>query len=471
VLKIRRLGWLLTALPVLALGAAPFWFGIEAEKRHAQWTLALQEEHGFKASAMVYERGWLTSTASYTLALPNLPLQMKIVHTIQHGPLVLDRVLANPASLLEPVQAVVHSEMTLALAGVPAKDSPLTGLPPLTADSVIGIRGAGVSTIAMAPMKKTLADGASVEFKGVDGRIDFDTQWNAVRSDIVLPGLVLKDAQKTLTVGRMTANADLRAGSNGYFLGTVSMSMEQAALPTLGASLAGVRLTTTTRETGKLLNTSARYELREFKLGDAVYGPASVALELRKLDAATLMKLQKTLNAAQKPGAPPQQAALMAMGHLLNLAGTLAKSAPELEITQFSVRMPAGEVRGRAKFVLDGTKMDVAANPMLLVNAFGGDGELTMAAGVIDALARQQAQMEFEQLKASGQLDATEIARLTPQKVALILDQALPARARALAARLQLVRQGTDYQIKASIRQGRLLVNGQPMQVPIGPRL
>jgi uncharacterized protein YdgA (DUF945 family) len=287
----------------------------------------------------------------------------------------------------------------------------------------------------------------------------------------MLPGLILKDAQKTLSVGRMTANADLHAGSNGYFLGTASIAIDRATAPALGASLAGLRLITTTRETGKLLNTSARYELREFKLRDAVYGPASVALELRKLDAAALMKLQKTLNAAHKPGVPPQQATLMAMGHLLNLVGTLAKSAPELEITQLSVRTPAGEIRGGAKFVLNGAKMDVAANPMLLVNAFGGDAELTVAGGVIDALARQQAQMEFEQLKASGQLDATEIARLTPQKVALILDQALPARARALAARLQLVRQGTDYRIKASIRQGRLLVNGQPMQVPIGPRL
>lgn len=469
-MKIARLVWLLASLAVLALGAAPFWFGFEAEKTHARWALALAEEHGLRLSEMAYERGWLASTASYTLALPNLPLQMNVRHTIQHGPVVLERLLADPATLLQPVRAAVRSEMTLGVAGVAAKDNPLARLPPLTADTVIGIQGDGVSTLAMMPMKNTLADGASVEFKGFEGRIEFDTQWTAVRTELAVPALLLKDAKKTVSFGRMTANADLRAGTSGYFLGTMSLSMDQAAAPEQGILFAGLRLSSTTREAGKLINASVQYQLRELKLHEETYGPASATLELRKLDAATLMKLQKTMNAAQKPGAPPQQTALMAMGNLLNLVGALAKTAPELEITKLSVRTPAGEITGRAKFVLDGSKIDVAANPMLLVNAFGGEAELTVPAGVMETLARKQAHLELEQLKASGRLNAGEMAGLTPQKVSAILDQALPARTRALAARMQLVRQGTDYQIKAGVRRGQLLVNGQPTQTPIGPR-
>ncbi len=468
-MKIRRLGWLLAPLPVLALGGAPFWFGLAAEKTHAQWMQALADEHGLRPSGLTYERGWLASIASYTLTLPNLPLQVNVTHSIQHGPFVLDRLLSDPIALLQPVQAVVRSEMTLGVAGATAKDHPLAGLPPLKADTVIGIRGDGVSMLAMAPMKKALTGGASVELKGIDGRVDFDTRWTAVRSEFSLPGLVLKDAQRVLDIGRMTVNADLRAGASGAFFGTASFSLDQAAVPMLGASLAGLRLSTTTREAGKLTHTSGQYQLRELKLGEDAYGPASMALELRKVDGATLMKLQKTLNAAQKPGMPPQQAALMAMGELLSLVGALAKTAPELEITKLSLHTPAGDISGHAKFVLDGAKVDVAANPMLLVNAFRGEAELTVAAGVVEALARKQAHLELEQLKASGQLNAGEIARLTPQKASLILEQALPARSRALAARLQLVHQGADYQIKASVRHGRLLVNGQPMQVPMRP--
>ncbi len=468
--KRRRLGWLLAPLPVLAVGAAPFWFGLQGEKMHAQWAQALAEEHGLTLSGVVYERGWLASTASYTVALSNLPLQTNVTHTIQHGPFVLDRLLADPTTLLQPVRAVVYSEMTFGVAGVAAKDNPLASLPPLTADTVIDIRGDGVSTLAMAPMKKAHPSGASVEFKGIEGRVEFDTQWAAVRSELTLPGLVFKDAQKTLTMGRMTVNTDLHAGASGYLFGTAAFAMEQAAAPELGVALAGLRFSSTTRETGKLINTSAEYQLRELKLRDETYGPASVALELRKLDAATLMKLQKALNAAQKPGTPPQQAALMAMDNLLNLMGALAKTAPELEITKVSVLTPGGEITGHAKFVLDGSQLDVAANPMLLVSAFRGEGELTVPAGFVQGLARKQAQMELESLKASGQLDASEMARLTPQKASAILDQAMPLHVDALATRMQLVRRGADYQIKASIRQGRLLVNGQPVQTPMGPR-
>lgn len=467
-LKKRRPGWLVAAaLPVLALAGAPFWFGIQGEKMHAQWAQALAEEHGLTLSDAAYGRGWLASTASYTVTLPNLPLKAKVAHTIQHGPFVLDRLFADPATALKPVRARVHSEMTFSGA---ARDGGLTGLPPLTADTVIDMRGEATSTLAMAPVKRALAGGATIEFKGIEARVEFDTQWNSARGELALPGLVVKDARNTLAVGRVTANTDLRAGASGYFFGTTAVSVEQAAVPELGVSLSGLQFSSTTREAGKLINTSAKYRLRELKLRDENYGPASVALELRKLDAATLMKLQKALNAAQKPGTPPQQAALMAMGNLLNLVGALAKSAPELEVTKASVRMPGGEVTGNAKFVLDGSKLDVAANPMLLVNAFRGEGELTVPAGVVQALARRQAQTELESLKTSGQLDASEIAQLTPQKVSAILDQAMPLHVDALAARLQLVRHGADYRIKAAIRQGRLLVNGQPVQTAIRPR-
>lgn len=458
----------LLALPMLAL-AAPFWFGVEAEKAHARWTQALSEEHGLQLSAATYERGWLTSSASYAIAAPDLPLQMHVEHTIHHGPFVLDRLLTDPGRLLQPLRAMVHSEVTFSVTDAANKTQPV-GLPPLIADTTIGIKGDGATTLAMAPTKKTLADGVTIDFKGLEGRVDFDMPSAALRSELALPGLVFKGPQKTVSLGRVTNNADLRAGTGGHLLGTIAFALEQAAAPELGVSLAGLRLASTTREAGKLINTSAHYQLRELRLRDATYGPASLALELRKLDAATLMKMQKTLNAARKPGMPPQQAALMAMGNLLNLAGTLAKAAPELEITRASVRTPAGEITGRAKFVLDGSRLDAAANPMLLVGAFRGDGELTVPAGVLQALARQQAQRELQALTASGQLDENEIARLTPQKVSLILDQATPARTDALATRMQLLRQGKDYQIKASIRRGRLLVNGQPWQMPLGPR-
>jgi len=125
-------------------------------------------------------------------------------------------------------------------------------------------------------------------------------------------------------------------------------------------------------------------------------------------------------------------------------------------------------VTGKAKFVLDGSQLDVAGNPMLMLKALSGEGEVKLPDSLIAMLAGSDVRRDLDNLKASGKLTEAEIAKLTPKRVAMITQQAikeLPQYKDSVVSRLKLVPDGPNYKIVASLKSGQLLVNDQPLQM------
>ena len=123
---------------------------------------------------------------------------------------------------------------------------------------------------------------------------------------------------------------------------------------------------------------------------------------------------------------------------------------------------------GKAKFVLDGSQLDVAGNPMLMLKALSGEGEVKLPDSLIAMLAGSDVRRDLDNLKASGKLTEAEIAKLTPKRVAMITQQAikeLPQYKDSVVSRLKLVPDGPNYKIVASLKSGQLLVNDQPLQM------
>ncbi|HJV96013.1 MAG TPA: DUF945 family protein, partial [Albitalea sp.] len=298
----------------------------------------------------------------------------------------------------------------------------------------------------------------SADFKGSKGQI-------------TAPGLSLTSASGSVGLERMKVVLDQARSASGFNTGTANVSVDKLAVD--GASgrvtIDGLALTTTTQEAGGNLNSSLTVQFREAASADSRQGPGQIGVQLRKLDVATLVKFRKEMQELRKQKMPPEQVNMMMLGKTLDLLGQLAKKSPELEITKLSFKTADGEVTGKAKFVLDGSQLDVKGNPMLMLKALSGEGELSLPDSLVRLLAIPDVKRDIEALKTSGKLKKDEIAKLTPKRIEMITKEALkelPQYRDSAISRFNLVPDGPNYKILAAFKDGQLTVNNEPVPMP-----
>lgn len=444
----------LVALIVLlaaAAGGAPVWFGIQAESLYNERMAELQKEG---ITSVSYERGLFSSTAETKFQPPGFPVAVTGKHQITHGPIDWSR---GVDALFAPVLALVDSELTASVA-MPGKPALPLGLPPVTLHTTIDMEGNGQAALESPAGKK-----GAVDWKAVSGEIGFSADGKSLTANIRIPEIGVAAPLGKAVISGVTIDANLQEAPSGNSVGDANIAIAKAALEPV-FRMEGFSLRTSSREAAGNLNASARYRLNAVHVGPEQFGPAQLELEVRKLDAKTMAKLDKTLKELQQRQIPEEQRAMIMTGHLLDLVGDLAAKAPELELTKLSVKVPAGEIAGRGKVVVDGSNMNVKQNPMLLVNALSAEGEIRVPAAVLEMFARKQVEKEIMGLKASGKLSADEQAKLTPQKVSAISSQVAPQRIGAMAQKMNLVLKDKDYVLAATLKRGQLLVNGQPFE-------
>ncbi|HEX9626577.1 MAG TPA: YdgA family protein [Acidiferrobacterales bacterium] len=447
-------------LGLLAAGAAvvPYWFGIRAEETYNAQLKQATDQGKLSVSQSSFERGWLSSTAETTVSVPGAPVGITMLHKIHHGPFpIADGIDLNP------VLARVNSQISLSIPEIKS-------LPQITVESRVQLSGETDSRITVPAYKHAGADGGGVEWQGLNGTGWLSADAKRVKLDLNAPLLKVSGAQGGFTANGFTVALDQTESPSGLDTGSANLGINKISIDaaTGSSTVDGLRLATSTSEAGGNVTSSVNLQIRAVGDSETRYGPGQMTMQIRKLDAQALVKYQNELRAMQKQKIPPEQMSGMMLGKLIALAGSLAKKAPELEVSKLSLKIEDGEVSGKAKFVLDGSQLDVTENPALLMMAFSGEGELSFDEPVLKALSEREIVRQIEALKSGGRLSKADIDKLTPQRVSEITAVALPGQMSKLVARLNLVPDGERYKITGAIKQGRFLVNGQPFQ-PGGP--
>ncbi|MBI3571487.1 MAG: YdgA family protein [Gammaproteobacteria bacterium] len=456
----------IAAMLVLIALALPFWFGMETEKTYTAMLDQLSRNSGLQFTGKNYERGWLGSTAETVIHHPEASFEIVARHHISHGPLPLDRVMEGKWRL---AQAHITSQIQL---GAHGKEN-ASALPPLTAATTFHFNGAGSVHVEMPPARKTGAQGQLVDWRGMDADVTFDREWKKIRLDVRLPALTLATPGKQgeLSLSRMVLHSDMHEGMAGYFFGDGALTIGQIEFgdATERVSLQGLEVSTSARPAGENVNLVIRYQLGEMRTGEKRFGPGQLVMELRHLDAAALVKFKNEMDGIYRGKLPAPQAAMMMAGKAMGLIGTLARKAPELEITRLSFKTPEGEISGRAKFVLDGRKTDLAQNPMKLLTSLTGDVEVSIPAPVVKQLLAPQIRHDIEAYREGGALSEAEMAKLDPEKMAEIVNRVFPHYLARNEFTRNLVEENGAYKLTLTIRQGQMLVNGKPWHAPVSP--
>lgn len=460
---VRAIVLTIAATLLLFVLGLPYWFGLETEKTYTAMLTQLSRTSGLQFTGKNYERGWLSSTADTVIRYPGAAFELVARHHISHGPLPLERVVAGKWT---PAQAHILSQIQLGAAGK-ANES---ALPPLTAVTTFHFNGAGSVHAEMSPVRVPGAQGQLFDSRGMNADMTFDREWKKIRLEARLPALTLTASEKQgeITLSRILLRSDMQEGTAGYYFGDGALTIGQLEFghATEKVSLQGLEVSTSARPAGENVNLVIRYQLGEMRAGADLYGPGQLIMELRHLDAAALVKFKNAMDSLYRDNLPPPQAAMLLAGTGLELIGALARKAPELEITRLSFKTRAGEISGKAKFVLDGRKVNLAQNPMKLLTSLVGDAEITIPAAVVKQLLTSRIRQDIEAYREDGVLSEAETARLDPETLAAIVDRVYPRYLARHEFTRHLVEKNGGYVLALSIRQGQMLVNGKPWHLP-----
>jgi uncharacterized protein YdgA (DUF945 family) len=472
--KITALVLMFSVIVLGALAGLPYWFGRQAENTYAHTVQRLSNDTAWQLVNKQYERGWLNSSAETVIRYPGLPLEFTALHKISHGPIPLDRVLIGDIRLT-PIQAQVTSRISLAIPGAAESQvKSLALIPPLQADTAVLLNGNGRIHFKQPAVNRRDQGATDIAWGGLNGNLEFDRHWKKFKFDLTAPRLALTTTSRSdalplpgsLSLTNLNIRSDLEAGQAGYHFGE---NMITVALLEVGSGfqLRDLKFSTQARPRGEYVDLTLTYQAKEINLAGKRYGPGFLAMEARKLDVALLGKFENDINELYQKNLPEEQVSLMVLGKTLELITGLAKKAPELEITKLSLKVGREEINGNAKLVLDGRRSNISENPMLLLTALSGRAELRVPRGLLRPLLEPMIIRDISTYRANGALSASESAKLTPEAMERIIDQALPHYVSKNELTRLLVPDGDHYKIIAAIKRGQFLVNNEPWRAPL----
>ena len=466
--KIFTFLMVVVAVLIVAVAALPYWFGMQAEDAYNAMLQKLAAGGELTVTNNNFQRGWFESTADTTFGITDLPgASLSVLHRVSHGPLPLDEDFQP-----QPLLARLKSQISISLPGGMVK------LPPMNGKTSVYLAGNSVTRLEMEPYKKAApkageAEPFELEWKGLSGEFALSADYKNLKGEMNAPLLQFAFKNGSFNMNKLQLSVDTQESPSGLDTGSMAFSVDKLRMDDKAKaeqiSIDGLRLSTSTQEAGGSVNSSLTFQFRGLEAGGSKQGAGQIGMQLRKLDVATLVKFQKEVRELRKQKLPPEQVNMMVMGKTMELLGQLAKKSPELEITKLSFKAEDGEVTGRAKFVLDGSQLDVSGNPMLMLKALSGEGEISLPDSIVRLLAEPDVRRDVEALKSSGKLSEKEIAKLTPKRMAAITTQAisdLPQYKDNVIARLRLVKEGANYRIVAALKDGQLRVNNEPLQLP-----
>jgi len=325
----------------------------------------------------------------------------------------------------------------------------------------------------MAPIRKTGTQGQVIDWRGFSGDMRFDREWKKIRFEARMPALTLGAPGQAggLSLSQLRLRSDLREGVAGYLFGDSALNIGRLQFGGTGGPLDvnGLEISGSARPAGENLDLLLHYRVEDIRAADERFGPGELTIEARHLDTAALVKFKNELDAIYRGNPPPAQATLMMAGKAMELIAALSRQAPELEITKLSFKTLEGEITGKAKFVLDGRKHIAAQNPLQLLMALSGRGELAIPAPVLKQMLTPAIRRDIEAYQRSGALTPQDMARLTPQAIGEIVDRAFPQYLSRNGFARYFVEDGDIYKLTILIQRGQLLVNGQPWHAPMSP--
>jgi uncharacterized protein YdgA (DUF945 family) len=384
-------------------------------------------------------------------------------------------------------------------------------LPPLTVITEIDKEGKGKSDITLPAFKKVLPDpegeeeNATIDWKGLQGQLTFAEKFADLKADLTIQGLTIKqeegedfsfDMEKTTLKGEFDADLmptslefklpslkavdhDMQTSVQGVTLKGKVKSLEQGLELSAGEfkikelQFSEDDTTSTFKDFELTSDGSLEKEGLTYKISTKI-GNLNMPkeafddlmdldlsyvgdLELRRLDTDVVKQLQKTARDLQKKRQsgeiPADMVSLTWVAKLTELAPALLKKSPEIALSQLKLKTDDGKLDGKVTVGIEGNKVSNLEDFSNVMGALQVQADFSITKVLLEkTMTTVMANQMTEDLSEEEALK--EAQKFTEKQIKGYIEQKF------------LKEAGNNYELTASFKEGKLMVNGQEMPLP-----
>jgi uncharacterized protein YdgA (DUF945 family) len=473
----KKLAGLVIILAALILGGY-YGMGILTEKTIKKNIKILEQSNGVRAEIQNYDRGLYSADAliKWNLHIParqvtdangsnqTIPAQdytMSMPLKIYHGPIIYAnghlRFGLGYAESVFPFPHEYNAEFDSNFSSQSTK-------PQLNLS--IFVNYLNQSTLdSQVPAFKLFSKQGNGRFDwlGMNWTTTMSSGLKKIRGTITFDGAHLSKEDVKADLGKVSSDYDLHETLSGLYLGDANLNLPSFNMVAKGEKLFEIndlKLRSDSDIEQHLFNSNFTLSIKSLFANAKNYGPGSLVVALRNIDADVLARINQQTNAMQNGTEIQRQQAIIAL--LPELPKLFSKGA-EFEISKLNLVIPQGTIEGNLFVSLP---REDNANPFELMQKMQGNAKLRIpAAAIKELMERSVLQQIAKQPELKQQLQANQAAA-TPNQAVLTTEQLASAQADKQLSKLQqnglIMVQGTDYLVEITLSQGKFTVNGKP---------
>ena len=471
-------------LAAAVFAGTTFWFGMQTQQQYLDILEQTPQLGYIHLANESYDRGLLKSKARTAVKIRDLGgglgtgagkepedvVGFTMIHDIRHGPLPLGE-SPDGERQLKPVLAIIETRIELSPETQAKLKKTFGELPEIASMqnyTTLSLGGDGETLLNIPAFHQTVEKDkkVAVEWKGLTANMAFTADLKKFTGSLNAPGLRALGDDGELEINGLACTFDSYEGIKGLFLGDASFNLARLEFTgkTAGAkkqiSMNGLKMTTSSQALSDTVNYSVTAGIDRVMTKDTLYGPGICELEFRKIDAASLAKLQQIFQElqAQFPQRSAEEINQMMVAKYAEILPGLIKESPEIEVAKLSLKTSDGDFLGKAKIVIDGTNAAAMINPLFLLSAVTAHAEFTITDLLLQRIHASSRRKEITAAIEQGTRDP-----LNDEEIKALAASEGKKRLEALVAQNILIYEDGHYKASADYQEGRIILNGRPL--------
>lgn len=415
---------------IVSVGALSLWGSLRAKEAYRTLILAIAESQNTRVLETSYEGGWLQSTAHASVEVRGTAgeafqrwlvglgrdevrgrVGIRMDQTIEHGytPL-LDWLTGGMEGM--PVVGRMETRLELDQETQSEVAAVMGRLPPVSISTLIRASGIGESLVNVPARRlesKLSSDeggGWLAHWKGLHGNVVYTTDFDHFAASFRSAGIEGSSATSSFALRDLLWTADLTRDESGLLVGDVGTSLGSFRLSSReeggpGFELAQWQMNQSNAVRAGSFGGTLRASIQTIRIDDRAYGPGSVELQLKNLDARSLARLQHQGVSGQAPPDSQGVTQTAAGGEPTSLLFDLVSRSPHLELRTLRLATPSGDLEAQVSIDLDGSRPEFLQDLFSLPLLFQVRAEFECPVEILDALYREREE-ELQELRREG---------------------------------------------------------------------
>ncbi len=444
----KKISSLVLIVAIIGVGG-PYLLGVQAKRDYEHTIAAMAKDSKLPIRLTQYERGIFSSSAVTELTMPGAGYTVKVNHKIYHGPLLFDSSKVKPNGFHFGLALVQNTIVVEPEVPAYATIRRIFGnQDPISWKSIIAFNGAIKTYIFSPAVEHTTEKGVVVSWKGLEGDVWVNKNYDAVKASLKAPGMTVKGPDFAGSFKGWDYKIDYNQGAYKLWVGGGNCGVQQ-----IEAQYPGNNYLIDTLDTQGIASLdNESYKIKgDIKLGKAQtpmgpYGPGALFLSVFNIDPEGLEQLNDFLK-KDNPGSSAE---------LRPILKKLLVKTPTMTIDNTKLTLPEGDMTVDLKASVGGPSVATMGDEV------SESAYLQTFVANVDILIPQLALKRFMTMSIESSVKARpEVAALSEAEQKAAVDKEVDLKIEKVKSSGILSEQDNNYKINFGFEKGKLMANGK----------